>query len=281
MRLPAGTAIDASKPDAWEFPVGTKLWKSFSHGGRPIETRYIERMVDGSWRFATYVWKPDGSGADLAPARGIAALAADTAPGGRYAVPSRGDCLACHGGATVPVLGLSALQLSPARDASSSGERAAAVGETDLRQLVERGLLRGLPARLLADPPRIAASSSSERAALGYLHANCAHCHHPNLGRVPVRLTLMQRVADPDASAAQVLRSVLESPSRFQPTGQADARVVVPGDAAASLLMLRMRTRDARQQMPPLGTRISDTQGIAVLSHWINHDLALRKDSRP
>ncbi len=281
MRLPAGTAIDASKPDAWVFPIGTKLWKSFSHGGRPIETRYMERLADGNWRFATYVWKADGSGAELAPARGIAALAAPTAPGGRYAVPSRGDCLACHGGATVPVLGLTALQVSPARDRSAANRRAGSADELDLRKLVELGLLRGLPTRLLADPPRIAAASPSERAALGYLHANCAHCHHPNEGRVPVHLSLMQRAADPAASAAEVLRSLLDSPSRFQPPGQADARVVLPGDAQASLLMLRMRSRDALRQMPPLGTRISDAEGLAVLAHWINHDLAQGKEPRP
>ena len=56
LRLPAGTAIDASDPSAWEFPPGTKLWKQFSHG-RALETRYIERLADGSWRFATYLWE--------------------------------------------------------------------------------------------------------------------------------------------------------------------------------------------------------------------------------
>src|ERR1043165_6412078 len=37
--LPPGTAIDASRLDAWEFPIGTRLWKEFSLGG-PIETRF-------------------------------------------------------------------------------------------------------------------------------------------------------------------------------------------------------------------------------------------------
>jgi len=278
IRLPAGAAIDATNPDAWQFPVGTKLWKSFSHGGRPIETRYIERLTDGSWRFATYVWTPDGSAAELAPARGVPALAAATAPGGRYAVPSRDDCVACHGGATVPVLGLTALQLSPARDPNAVQGRAKTASEVDLRDLAARGLLRGLPGHLLAEPPRIAASSPGERAALGYLHGNCAHCHHAQPGRVPVRLTLMQRVAEPEASAAKVLRSMLGSPSRYQAPGQLDARVVVPGDAAASVLMLRMRSRDARMQMPPLGTEHTDPEGLALLAHWINDDLAQRKD---
>src|SRR5687767_4053533 len=29
IHLPAGAFIDASRPDAWEFPAGTKLWKEF------------------------------------------------------------------------------------------------------------------------------------------------------------------------------------------------------------------------------------------------------------
>jgi hypothetical protein len=34
IQVPGGTSIDATRPDAWEFPRGTKLWKEFSHGGR-------------------------------------------------------------------------------------------------------------------------------------------------------------------------------------------------------------------------------------------------------
>jgi hypothetical protein len=261
LQLPPGTAIDARDPDAWVFPVGTRLWKQFSHGGRPIETRLIERRADG-WHYATYVWRADGSDADLAPPRGIGALPVPAAPGGRYAVPGHDDCVACHGGATVPVLGLSALQLSPAQ----------------LRELVERGLVRGLPRRLLDEPPRIAARSDLERAALGYLHGNCAHCHHPNPGRVPVGLTLLQRAADPERSAADALRSMLDAPSRYQPRDDPSARAVAPGDARSSLLLQRMRARDGRAQMPPLGTDRPDAAALELLTRWIDLDLPRHKE---
>ncbi len=82
-----GASIDASRVDAWEFPAGTKVWKEFSYG-RAIETRLIERVADGSWRFATYVWNADGTDAVLAPEGGVVVAASD-APGGRYAVPGR------------------------------------------------------------------------------------------------------------------------------------------------------------------------------------------------
>jgi hypothetical protein len=96
VRLPPGTAIDASEPDAWKFPRGTRIWKEFSHERR-VETRYIERLADGTWRYATYVWTPDGSDALLAPERGSELMLVPTARA--YRVPSRDDCRACHEGA--------------------------------------------------------------------------------------------------------------------------------------------------------------------------------------
>jgi mono/diheme cytochrome c family protein len=265
LQLPPDAFIDASDPDAWVFPVGTKLWKQFSHGGRPVETRLIERRADG-WHYATYLWRADGSEADLAPARGIAALPLPAAPGGRYAVPGRGDCVSCHGGATVPVLGLSALQLAPA----------------ELRTLVERGQLRGLPRNLVESPPHIAARSATESMALGYLHGNCSHCHHPNPGRVPVALNLMQRAADPSRSAAEVLSTLIESPLRWQPRDEnPNARAVVPGDAAASALLQRMRARDGRTQMPPLGTDHPDRDALELLARWIQNLPPQPKEPRP
>ncbi len=280
--LPAGKSIDASRPDAWVFPPGTRFWKEFSHDGKAVETRYIERRADGSWRFATYVWAEDGRDALLAPEPGIAALPVATAPGGRYAVPGRADCLACHGGATVPVLGFGALQLSPDRDPMAAHGRPPQAGDVNLRDLVLRGALRGLPNSMLKQPPRIVAESAVARAALGYLHANCSHCHHSSGGQVPVRLTLAQSAADPLRSQAAVLASAVNAPSRYQPPGEGGvARVVVPGNADASVLATRMHSRQPRAQMPPLGTQVPDPEGLALIHRWINHHLTTKKDSPP
>jgi len=150
--LPPGTSIDASQPDAWDFPRGTRLWKEFAHG-RALETRFIERASDGSWRFGSYVWNAAGTDAVLAPASGIRELPAPEAPGAHYTIPSVDDCRACHDGAPVPVLGFSALQLSPDRDPLAP--HADAARGVDLRVLAARGLLNNLAPELLANPPRI------------------------------------------------------------------------------------------------------------------------------
>ena len=274
--LPPGTFIDASRADAWEFPRGTRIWKEFSVGRR-VETRFIERLQDGSWRFATYIWNDSGTDATLASADGAVLRAGGDR---RYAIPSRTDCLACHEGAPVPVLGFSALQLSADRDPlAPHAEPASGV---DLRALVARGWLRNLPPALLQRPPRIAAATPVERAALGYLHGNCGHCHSkPDEAgaSVPVGVLLAQSVVEANSSA-DVLRS-LGSASRFRTPGvQHAARVVVPGSAQTSVLSLRMRSRDPRVQMPPLGTDLADSEALALIERWIDHSLPSPKEGK-
>lgn len=266
--LPPGTSIDASAPDAWEFPRGTKLWKEFAHG-RVLETRFLERGDDGAWHFGSYVWNADGSDALLAPAQGIRELEASNAPGGRYSIPSEDDCRSCHEGAPVPVLGFSALQLSPDRDplAPHAARPADAV---DLPSLVARGLLRNLPAELLVNPPRIAANSPAERAALGYLHGNCGNCHNQEGPLAVLDMTLAQRVAAPSASSV-VLDSIVGMQSQFRVADAPAAEErIAPGHPDASVLALRMNSRDPLQQMPPLGTLAVDAEAVALLKRWID-----------
>ena len=268
--LPPGSAIDATDPDIWDFPIGTRLWKEFSQE-RPIETRFIERLADGSWQYATYVWNADGTDALLAPAEGIPDHQARAAPNGRYPIPSREDCLACHEGAVVPVLGIGALQLSPDRDENSVHAEPHDPANLTLADFVARGSVTNLPKALVDTPPRIQASSPTERAALGYLHANCGHCHN-NAGPLTLLdLVLAQSVGKEHASKDDVLRTLVGKPSDFQMSG-ANLRVV-PGEPRHSVLTLRMRARDALSQMPPLGIQTSDHDAIALIERWIQQEL--------
>lgn len=242
IRLPAGAAIDAADPDAWNFPPGTRLWKEFGFG-RPVETRMIERLADGTWRYATYVWNPAGTSAELAPADGVRALPVAEAPNGRYAVPSRADCVVCHEGAPVPVLGFSAVQLAP-----------------DLPALVDGGLVRHLPPAVVET--RIAAPTPAARAALGYLHGNCGHCHNEAGAVAGIDLVFAQRAADPAASAQRTLRSVLGRESRFRAPGASAAQRV-------DVVTQRMQSTNPYQRMPPLGVAVVDREGVALVEQWI------------
>ena len=281
LHVPPGRSIDAAHPDVWDFPPGTKAWKEFSHDRR-VETRLIERLDDGTWRYATYVWDDAGTDARLAPAAGIRALPVSGAPGGRYAVPGEPDCRACHEGAAAPLLGVGALQLSPDRDPLAPHAEPRRAGDAGLRELVARGWLRNLSPALRDRPLRIAAPSPVARAALGYLHANCGHCHNDNGSPPPVDLVLAQSAAADAAGHAKVLRSLLGARGRYHAPGMhAAAPLVDPGRPETSVLLARMRSRDPRVQMPPLGTHLPDTAALGLVERWIHDQPQTPEEAHP
>ncbi len=277
--LPPGSAIDASRVDAWEFPPGTRLWKEFSFD-RPVETRFIERLPNGAWRFATYIWNEEATDATLAPSKGIATLQTHGASRGTYAIPSQSDCRTCHEGTTTPVLGFSALQLSSDRDPLAP--HAEGQEGVNLPDLVARGLIKNLSPALIRTPPRIAASSPVERAALGYLHGNCAHCHNDSGVPAPVDLMLAQSANSRAVDSVRVLRSLINAPSRFRGHGMGeDASLIVPGRGDRSVLIARMRSRERWTQMPPLGTDLPDPQALELIERWIAKRSLIPQESHP
>lgn len=258
--LPPGTQIDASAPDAWQFPIGTRLWKEFSFGRR-AETRYMERTAAG-WRYASYVWTADGSDA-LLTTRAVR-TDASVAAGVQHVVPGERDCRACHANGPTPVLGFSALQLSPDRDPHAVHREPVAADAIDLTSLVTNDQLRDWPAKLVA--PRIEARSADERAALGYLHGNCGGCHRTGSAIASLGMVLEQSVIAP----TQLARSTtIDQPSKFTVPGTTAGTRIVPGDPGHSVLLARINARTALLQMPPLGSQLVDDEAITLLSRWI------------
>lgn len=267
IRLPPGSTIDASDIDQWVFPVGTQFWKEFAFE-RTVETRYMELGRDGRWRYAAYVWSADGRDATLAPELGVRG-ACDVGGGVRHDIPGRLDCLACHAGTPNEVLGFSALQLSSARDPQALHALEPEAGSVDLAALVERGLVRNLAPEFVVHAPRFVAETERERAALGYLHGNCASCHNARGPLANLDLDLSVSLARAD-ELAPALRTTLEVPARFQ--GAAPLRIAA-GAPERSLLVQRLATRNPLLQMPPLGTHVIDSQAVALLTQWIELDL--------
>lgn len=270
IRLPEGAAIDAADPDAWVFPVGTRIWKEFSFARR-IETRYMERTASGAWLYATYRWNVEETEALLAPVRGVK-RAAESRPGVPYGLPSVADCRACHESGASAVLGFSALQLSSDRDPQAPHATPPEPGSLDLDELLRRGLVAGLPATIAAHSPRVRAETPTARAALGYLHGNCAHCHNARSPIANLGLFLEVKVD----GTCDALTSAVGRESQYRPTGTSiDARIV-PGDPEASLLIARIASRDSPRQMPPLGTHLVDEEALALLTRWIADELGPR-----
>lgn len=270
LHLPAGTWIDASNPDAWEFPVGTKVWKEFRFHGQPAETRMIERTAEG-WRYASYAWRPDGT-ATLVPARGIL-NSVEIRPGVRHAIPSRTDCTACHEAGPSRLLSVSALQLSADRDPLAPHPETVPEGGVTLRTLVDRGLVRHLTADVAARAVRIDAPTPVSRAALGYLHANCGMCHTGAGEMASLGFSLQYTLARPAGDPPPALRTALAVPSHFRASGHPEIiDRIAPGNADASMLVARMDSRHPVLQMPPLGSRLVDQDAVALLRRWIAED---------
>jgi len=270
IRLPPGTSIDASDPDHLVFPVGTRLWKEFSFERR-IETRFLLLASDGKWRFATYAWSADERSATLAPERGVPA-AAESAPGVPFDIPGRSDCLACHAAGPNTVLGFTALQLSEDRDPLAPHAQPLPAEAVDLGELVRRGLVRNLPERFVQTPPRIAAASPRERAALGYLSANCGMCHSREGALAGLGLDLSYSLAG--SAQAPAIDTALERPSHFRCPGDSDPRRISPSCSDLGVLPRRMASRQPLSQMPPLGTHLRDAEALALVTAWIRGDLA-------
>jgi hypothetical protein len=194
------------------------------------------------------VWNADQTEADLAP-DGQQNIA-----GTMHDAPAQKDCGACHRGDAGRVLGFSAIQLSPA----STGP--------NLQSLQAAGLLSDPPAAggypLAADP--------ATAAALGYLHANCGHCHNPNGTSWPdTQMLLRSVVADAGRNTSAVARSIVNVPLQYWRGGAISVRVA-PGQPDGSAIVARMSARGNDNQMPPLATELVDSTGLDTIRQWIS-----------
>jgi hypothetical protein len=242
--LPPGTRIDTSDLDSWVFPVGTKFWKEFTRDGVRVETRLIEKIGPGEdWLALAYLWRQDQSDADAAP------FGATDAAGTPHDVPASNECGACHGGRKSFVLGFSTLQLSSLPGA-----------ELDLAALVAADLLTAPPAESYAVP-----GTDTEREALGYLHANCSHCHNQNR---PERSGA--RCFDPqDDLDFSLSVKALAAPAQTAAYRTAVGSAVEPGRPDESRLFELVSQRGFGRQMPPLATERPDGSAVTLLERWI------------
>ena len=243
--LPPGSQIDTSNMDGWVFPVGTRVWKEFSLEGRKLETRLLEKRAEGSWFAMAFVWNEDETDAFPAPA------GAPNVSGTPHDVPSVAQCTTCHRGAADTLLSVSALQLA---GGNWKGVTLAALAWTNH--------LTNLPDKHVRFP-----GNHRDRAALGYLHANCGGCHGG--ARPFAGLNLSTSVNDESVTDTQVYKTAVGKPlTRW--TGHGYDTRIVPGSPEESGIIARMSNREVGNQMPPLGTEIVDEEGVARVGDWIS-----------
>jgi hypothetical protein len=250
VRLPPGATIDTTDPDRWKLPVGTQLFKEFSRDGKRLETRLVERIGatgndDADYFLGAFLWRDDESDADFVRE------GASNVRGTTHDVPSAKLCWSCHIGEPGHALGFSAFQLSHSRPGINLGE------------LRKRAVV---PASLVDRP---AAGDATTRAAIGWLHANCGHCHNDNGAAWPdTDMTLRLPYGYDDPRATKLYTSTVGVPVRsFVNAGFAFR--IASGDPDASAVAHRLASRERSTAMPPIATEIVDPDGISRVRAWI------------
>ena len=240
--LPPGARIDTSDMDSWLFPVGTKVWKEFTRAGVRVETRLLERLPSG-WIGLSYLWEKGGADAIAAPYGAIDAL------GTPHNVPASNECAACHGGRRSHVLGFSAVQL--ARQTEADG--------LTLDELTRLELISDVPAVTPQVP-----GNETEQAALGYLHANCSHCHNASRPK-----HAGARCFDPENDLDFLLRADDATRVSETSTYRTTAEVIEAGHPDHSALIDLVSQRSRFKQMPPLASEAVDSTAVTLLRRWI------------
>jgi hypothetical protein len=252
--LPPGASIDTSDPDRWGFPIGTRLYKTFSIGGVRLETRVLEKIAaprgTSSWTMTSYVWSADQRSVTL-----VGAFGAQDVLGTTHDVPSHTQCVRCHSVAQDDAInGFSAVQLAHDED-----------GVT-LAMLNTEGWLSAPIDPAQATIP----GDATAQAALGYLHANCGNCHGGPAAEHD--LDYQVRVGTTDVTATRTWATAVcgcSAWSRTLPSGEHVDLRVDPHHADLSVSIVRMGTRVLTDQMPPIGTEVVDSSGIDDVSAWI------------
>ena len=105
---------------------------------------------------------------------------------------------------------------------------------------------------------------TEEQRARAYLDINCAHCHSET-GRA--RATGLWLTAD---RALDANYGLCKPPVAAGGGSGGLKWDIVPGNAAQSILVYRQQSNDPAVRMPELGRSSVHTQGVELVSSWIN-----------
>lgn len=259
IHLPKDTQISIDETGKVTFPVGTALIKSFGYPAESgelkiMETRLLLHRAEG-WVALPYVWRADGSDADLRVG-GTRVPVHFTKPNGHgmdisYAVPNKNQCKQCHSSenAIMPIGPVWQNMVFPRK-----GDKAA---------LMQRsGLPKTLPATEAQwnDPK----SGTLDQRAHAYLRVNCGHCHAPKGSASNSGLILDGSVQDGTAYGIGK-RPVAAG----RASGDMDF-IIEAGKPDRSILINRMKSTDPGIAMPEVGRAAVHDEGVILLEEWIS-----------
>ncbi len=251
--LPHGTRMTANGDGLVSFPVGAAIIKSFGYpqpdgSYRTIETRVLLHRAEG-WVALPYIWRVDGSDADLRIAGGRTPVTFTTPSGETrtisYAVPNRNQCKTCH-------------ELSQVVTPIGPKLRNLELNAT------HRPLVDGADWTAARLPRWDDASQPLAPRARAYLDANCAHCHNPRGSASNSGLFL--EYERPEGMAT----GLRKRPVAAGRGSGGFEYAIDPGQPDRSFMLYRLRSLDPGVAMPELGRASVHDEGVRLLEDWIS-----------
>ena len=298
--MPAGQSAVYRDQDAFDFPVGTILSKTFYYpkaegtpaGGalllrqtsagepgspadgldlgkvRLIETRLLVRREAG-WVALPYVWNDEQTEATLERTGDQKQVELVDEPGRHqrftYVVPDENQCASCH---VIDLKQKLFLPLGPKARHLNRELQYADGNDNQLARWAKAGYLSGMPSPLDASALPRAANWRDESAPLpdrarAYLDINCAHCHQASATASNTALRL-------DAFAPLDWSMGLCKPPVAAGKGTGDRLFgIVPGQPDASIMAFRMASNEGGVMMPELGRSSVHEEGLRLVRQWI------------
>jgi uncharacterized repeat protein (TIGR03806 family) len=239
LAIPDGKTIGVGPDGDWDLPNESVTMKNFRIGGKLIETRLFVRHLDGGWAGYTYVWNDAETDAVKANPIGETRAVGDQT----WIYPSRARCLSCHLSEAGGTLGLETRQLNRNALYPSTGRDA-----NQIDTLAHIGMFTASPGAASGLPAFVSPTGTAplEERARVYLHANCSSCHRGD-GRPSLQF---------EKTLAET--KLCEAPA-----------LLVPGNAAASPMIERMKSPDSTFRMPKNGGNVIDTAGVKLIEDWV------------
>jgi uncharacterized repeat protein (TIGR03806 family) len=266
--VPKGKAAAYDPENAFDFPVGSVLVKTFAFapdmrtpkvGEHFVETRLLIRKSDG-WVAYPYIWNDSQTEAVYAPIGGRKQIETIDETGAKlsinYSVPNKNQCKECHQAAGV------FLPIGPkARNLNHVGP----AGVNQIADWSAKGILTGAPAPDAAPkvPAVFDASADIGLRARAYLDINCAHCHKADGGASNSGLFLGWNETSPRGWG------VHKRPTAAGKATGANFYVIEPGHPEQSIMVSRMEAVEPGMRMPELSRSTVDAKGVALIREWI------------
>ena len=231
-----------------------------------VETRLLAKVKDttgvDAWLKLAYAWDSEQRDARLSAGY-------ENVLGTNHDIPSEEQCVQCHQGKADFVLGFEALQLSGGPDADNIN----AIEERENVWTLPRLQAAGRLSHPLEEQPIIPGPKIA-RAALGYMHGNCGHCHNP-LGEAFKKdvehLILTYPLKETTLEETPVYRTAVNQPTRnftrvpYVVKGAQDDELAIHESA----IFVRMNSLLPKNRMPLIDSKEIDYAGLDQIHQWI------------